>query len=65
MDDITRDQFIQCVKESADQIRDLMDAYDMDDITRDQFIQAMTEILRDWHAAHTEARMLKPDECDD
>lgn len=65
MDNMHRDDFIQWITVTADQIRDLIEAYDMDDITRDEFIRTMTVIMRDFHAAHTEARMIKPDDDHD
>ena len=48
-------------KMTADRMRDLMDAYAMHDISRDEFIRRMAEMLGDWKAAHTEARMIRPE----
>ena len=47
-----------------DRILDLMDAYALHEISRDEFVRRMTDILGDWHDAHTEARMIRPEDCD-
>jgi hypothetical protein len=44
---------------------DLREQFVLGIISKSEFLRMWSDLKGDWHDALTEARMLKPDECDD